>query len=174
MSTRISALLSALILCLTFVGANAFAEDTPTLKVGSKVARRAQVVVQRRVGQVNINTASATELSSLKGIGKKKAMLIIKDREANGPFATPQDLTRIKGIGKKTVEKNLDRISTGAAESSDAAKPAARGKAKRKMMRKMKRKLVNAPSSVKGSTKPKTMKRRNINKAKKMDHNKVD
>ena len=129
--TRISALLSALMLCLTFIGANAFAEDTPTLKVGSKkVARRAQVVVKRRVGQININTASAIELSSLKGIGKKKAMLIIKDREANGPFATPQDLTRIKASGRRP-SRRTDRISQDGGEQDAAARCSRRRSAKR-------------------------------------------
>ena len=63
--------------------------------------------------QININTASAKELQQLKGIGKKRAEQIVKDRELNGPFTSAQDLTRIKGIGKKTVEKNLASIITG-------------------------------------------------------------
>ena len=64
-------------------------------------------------GQININTASAKELQKLKGIGKKRAEQIVKDREVNGPFTSAQDLTRIKGIGKKTVEKNVAAIITG-------------------------------------------------------------
>ena len=64
-------------------------------------------------GKININTASAIELQSLKGIGKKRAEQIVKDREANGPFTSPQDLTRIKGIGPKTVAKNLEVITVG-------------------------------------------------------------
>ena len=67
-------------------------------------------------GKVNINTASAIELQSLKGIGKKRAEQIVKDREANGPFSSPQDLTRIKGIGPKTVAKNLEVITVGKSE----------------------------------------------------------
>ena len=70
-------------------------------------------VDQKEAGKVNINTASASELQSLKGIGKKRAEQIIKDREANGPFTSPQDLTRIKGIGPKTLEKNLAVITVG-------------------------------------------------------------
>ena len=65
-------------------------------------------------GKININTASATELRELKGVGQKRAEQIVKDREMNGPFASAQDLTRIKGIGPKTVAKNLDKISIGA------------------------------------------------------------
>ena len=67
-------------------------------------------------GKVNINTASAIELQSLKGIGKKRAEQIVKDREANGPFSSPQDLTRIKGIGPKTVAKKLEVITVGKSE----------------------------------------------------------
>ena len=70
-------------------------------------------VAQADEGKININTASASDLRTLKGVGKKRAEQIVKDREANGPFKTPQDLTRIKGIGPKTVAKNLDIITVG-------------------------------------------------------------
>jgi competence protein ComEA len=70
-------------------------------------------VAQTDPGKININTASASDLRTLKGVGKKRAEQIVKDREANGPFTTPQDLTRIKGIGPKTVAKNLDIITVG-------------------------------------------------------------
>ena len=70
-------------------------------------------------GKININTASASELQSLKGIGKKRAEQIVKDREVNGPFMSPQDLTRIKGIGPKTLAKNLAMITVGASTKPD-------------------------------------------------------
>ncbi|WP_110650342.1 ComEA family DNA-binding protein [Salinicola peritrichatus] len=52
---------------------------------------------------VNINSASAEELTTLPGIGEVKAQAIIDDREANGPYASVEDLTRVDGIGETTV-----------------------------------------------------------------------
>lgn len=60
---------------------------------------------------VNINTASAEELTALDGIGESKALAIIADRDTNGPFESEGDLTRVRGIGETTVEKNADRIT---------------------------------------------------------------
>lgn len=60
---------------------------------------------------VNINTASADELAAtLVGVGKTKAEEIVRERERNGSFTKPEDLTRVKGIGSATLEKNRARI----------------------------------------------------------------
>ncbi|MBB5210077.1 ComEA family DNA-binding protein [Microbulbifer hydrolyticus] len=69
-----------------------------------------EAVVQEQV-QVNLNTASAEELSSaLEGVGTAKAELIVKFREANGEFSSVEQLLEVKGIGMATLEKNRDRI----------------------------------------------------------------
>lgn len=62
-------------------------------------------------GSVNINNADAKALASLKGVGPAKAAAIIADRDANGPFASLEDLMRVKGIGKQTVEMNKDMMT---------------------------------------------------------------
>ncbi len=54
---------------------------------------------------VNINTASAEELDALPGVGPSTASAIIEDREANGPFSSPEDLMRVSGIGEKKYAK---------------------------------------------------------------------
>ncbi|QFT09219.1 helix-hairpin-helix domain-containing protein [Vibrio sp. THAF190c] len=60
---------------------------------------------------VNINTATAEELSALLvGIGGKKAQEIVQYRDQNGAFQKPDDLTNVKGIGAATVERNRKRI----------------------------------------------------------------
>jgi len=56
--------------------------------------------------KVNINTASAEQLTQLKGIGPNHAAKIVEFREKNGPFKTPEGLTQVSGIGQKTVENN--------------------------------------------------------------------
>jgi len=61
---------------------------------------------------VDINNASAIELSSLKGIGKVKSEAII-DYRKNYCFKSAQELTKVKGIGSKTLEKNLSDITVG-------------------------------------------------------------
>ena len=63
--------------------------------------------------QININTASAEELDKLPGIGPVKAEAIIAWRTENGPFRYPEELIRVKGIGEGTLDKLLDRITTG-------------------------------------------------------------
>jgi comEA protein len=54
---------------------------------------------------VDINHADATQLTTLKGIGPKKADVIIAYRNAHGPFKTVDDLAKVKGIGPKAVAR---------------------------------------------------------------------
>jgi len=62
-------------------------------------------------GPVNINTADAETLSAeLNGVGITKAIAIVEDRKANGPFKSADDLARVKGIGSRTVEMNRANI----------------------------------------------------------------
>lgn len=62
--------------------------------------------------QISINTADAATLAeALDGIGESKAQAIVEWREANGEFASVDELTQVKGIGQVTLEKNRDRLS---------------------------------------------------------------
>jgi len=61
--------------------------------------------------KININTASAEELTQLQGIGPKYAAKIVEYREQNGPFASAEDIMKIPGIGPATFEKNKERIA---------------------------------------------------------------
>jgi competence protein ComEA len=60
--------------------------------------------------RININTADASELQNLSGIGEKRASDIIQYREANGPFETIDDLDKVSGIGEKTMENLREAI----------------------------------------------------------------
>ncbi len=62
-------------------------------------------------GRININTADAQTLMTLPGIGEKRAADIIADREQNGPYRYPEDITRVKGIGEATMKKILNDIT---------------------------------------------------------------
>src|SRR5690606_17317613 len=61
--------------------------------------------------KININTASAAELSQLNGIGKAKAEAIVQFREQQGGFKSVDELTQIKGIGAAIVDKNRARLT---------------------------------------------------------------
>lgn len=53
---------------------------------------------------VNLNTASASELETIPGVGPSRAQLIIERRDQAGPFTDPSQIMEIKGIGPKTYE----------------------------------------------------------------------
>ena len=53
---------------------------------------------------IDINTATAEELQTLRGIGEQKAADIVHYRDENGPFARVEDLLNVIGIGPKTLE----------------------------------------------------------------------
>jgi len=63
--------------------------------------------------KININTASAEELTALPGIGPSYAQRIVEHREKNGPFKRLEDLLNVRGIGDKTFERIRDRITVG-------------------------------------------------------------
>ena len=64
---------------------------------------------------VNINTASAEQLSALPGIGEGFASSIIEYREANGPFQAVEELLLVSGIGHSRLEAILDYVTVGGA-----------------------------------------------------------
>ena len=61
-------------------------------------------------GSVDVNHASVSELSSLHGIGEKKATRIVQYIKKNGCFKNKEQLSIVKGIGQKTILKNKDDI----------------------------------------------------------------
>ena len=62
-----------------------------------------------RVG-VDINSASASLLSYVAGVGAKVAQNIIAFREENGAFKTKEQLLKVKGLGKKAYEQAVGFI----------------------------------------------------------------
>ena len=63
------------------------------------------------VAKIDINRASAEELTHLKGVGEKYAEAIIHYREEHGPFTQAEDITKVSGIGPKTFEANKECIT---------------------------------------------------------------
>ena len=71
-------------------------------------------------GAIDVNSASASELQMLKGVGAKTAAKIIAARESGGPFSSLDNLAgRVKGIGSKTVAKwrSAGNVTVGKPES---------------------------------------------------------
>lgn len=54
---------------------------------------------------LNVNTASAAQLETIKGIGPKTAEAIIAYRTEHGDFTSVDALTAVKGIGDKKLMK---------------------------------------------------------------------
>ena len=72
--------------------------------------------------QVDINTASVSELTALNGIGNVKAQAIVEYREKNGGFKTVDELKAVRGIGDKTLEQLRPHVTVGARADKKTAK----------------------------------------------------
>ena len=75
---------------------------------------------------INLNTATAAELASLKGIGPAKAQAIVEHRDKNGQFKSVDDLKLVHGIGDKMLEQLRPQVVvSGAAPAAPAGAAAA-------------------------------------------------
>ena len=62
-------------------------------------------------GLVNVNTATATELEELPGVGEVIAQAIVDYRTENGPFTSVDQLVDVSGIGDATLESIRDLVT---------------------------------------------------------------
>ncbi|AVX90379.1 MULTISPECIES: ComEA family DNA-binding protein [Pseudomonas] len=61
--------------------------------------------------KVDLNGADAATLQKqLAGVGETKAKAIVAYRDANGPFASVDELLEVKGIGKAILDRNRDKL----------------------------------------------------------------
>jgi len=65
--------------------------------------------------KVDINTATAAELTELPGVGEALAQRIVEYREKQGPFTAPEQLMNVRGIGEKSFAKLRDRLTVSQA-----------------------------------------------------------
>ena len=91
---------------------------TGALEIGTpasaeKITEKREINAENDTGRLNINTATAKELTRLSGIGEKKAAEIVAYREENGGFSDIAELMRVSGIGEKTFTEIQDEITVG-------------------------------------------------------------
>lgn len=79
-------------------------EEAATVQPGQETAESS------RDGRVDINTADASALMSLPGIGQSKADAIIAYRNEHGVFKAPEELMNISGIKEGVYQKIKDSI----------------------------------------------------------------
>lgn len=70
---------------------------------------------------VTLNTASASQLQTLPGIGKVTADRILEYRQKNGGFKKIEELMNVNGVGEKSFLKLKARITVTPAKSEPAA-----------------------------------------------------
>ena len=66
---------------------------------------------------VNLNTATASDLDGIKGIGPSKAKAIIDYRSKNGSFKSVEDLKNVQGFGEKSIAKLKGELTVSGGES---------------------------------------------------------
>jgi competence protein ComEA len=103
MNRKLGRALSALVLALLLAAGTALAAPKLT-------------------GVVNVNTATATQLTLLPGVGEARARAIIATRDQRGGFKRIEDLLEVKGIGDASLAKLRPYLSISG-ESTLRAEP---------------------------------------------------
>ena len=75
----------------------------------------AEVVPEKE--PVDINTATASELEDLIGIGPTLAQAIVDYRDRHGPFSSVEELLEVSGIGEGKLDGIRDDITVGEEEN---------------------------------------------------------
>lgn len=90
------------ILLFSFWSVNAVAaENTKEIKPSLEQVKQAII---------DLNNADVTQLSTLKGIGAKRAQAIIDYRNTHGKFTSLEQLMEVKGVGSGFLQSNKGLI----------------------------------------------------------------
>lgn len=85
--------------------------STAALLLGSMAPTAFAAEPVKPAEKIHLNSASAEQLSTLKGVGKAKAEAIVAYRKEHGKFSSVDQLTEVKGIGDSILESNRMLLS---------------------------------------------------------------
>ena len=105
MTRRIAVVMAVLVLCGSLPALAQRAPQPP------KPAAAASTDI------VNLNTASATQIATLPGIGPKTADLIVQYRTKNGAFKKIEEIMNVRGVGENSFLKLKSRITVTTAKA---------------------------------------------------------
>lgn len=119
LSARVSAILPAARPAPRLRMRNAFAYALIGLLLWAGVATAADPGAAR--APLDLNRATAEELETLPGIGASKAAAIVEARDAQGGFASLEDLEAVRGIGPALMAKLRPLVVVGGGGGKAAA-----------------------------------------------------
>ena len=97
-------LIGAILVFVAVKSPRVYDEPNPTDATQS-VNAEIDEITQEHIFPININTATADELTMVKGIGDTKAKNIVAYREEHGPFNSVEELKEVDGIGDTLYEQ---------------------------------------------------------------------
>ena len=86
------------------------------------------MAMEESPGVVNINTATAEQLTWLPRVGPALAQRIIEFRESNGRFKSTEELILVRGIGEGTYELLEDYVTVEGATTLKEEVPSPRSR----------------------------------------------
>ncbi|MEL4105615.1 helix-hairpin-helix domain-containing protein [Oscillospiraceae bacterium WX1] len=89
------------------------ADASPTGAATASPVPSASAKAPAVTGKININTATATELEALDGIGPVLAQRIVDYRTQYGAFQSISQIKNVSGIGNQKFEAIKDFIAVG-------------------------------------------------------------
>lgn len=100
----------SILCCALLIGFNLFFVKEPAETIILTDAAGPAEGTDTAAEKININTATADELTALDGIGDTLAARIIAYREAVGGFSSPSEIMNVLGIGESTFAGIRDQI----------------------------------------------------------------
>lgn len=88
---------------LSFIAVAALASGLPPAEM--LATQNAPRTEAKPSAVVNLNTATATDLQALPGIGASTAARIVEYRQKHGPFKKIEDLMNVRGVGERSFLK---------------------------------------------------------------------
>ena len=97
-----------ILVCVGFFSVQAFATDDHATNTNTTATIAAETS-NNPAEKIDLNTATAEQLESLKGIGASKTKTIIDYRTKHGAFKSMDDLANVPGFSKKVVSKLVNK-----------------------------------------------------------------